>query len=464
MATDSENTRISPRRMSWRSYTAFLLAAAGSSVGLGNVWRFPSELGVHGGTYLYVYIACVLLVAFPLMIAELMIGRIGRADPVKSLSNIASEEQRSQLWQSIAWIGIITSLLIFSFYSVVAGWILYYIMQSLSGAFVNVPAEIVQHSFGALIRNTNQQLLWHSVFVLFVVMVLTQEFRNGLERAVRFLMPLFVGFLVWLLIYVIQFGDYQKSLSFMFHFDLTLITPELFVNALSQALFSLSIGIGILIMYGSYLNQARPLFFGAGVIMVFDIGTALLMSVIIFSITFAFGISPDSGSGLIFETLPVAFAQMSEYGIWWSSAFFIFLFIAALTSGFALLEPSIAMLSNRTRFNRRGAAWLVGLIVWGAGCLCIYAFNNEQFTFYYYNQERVHGLFDVLNILGVHVLLPFTGLLICIFAGWRMSKATARESLSISPKLAYTVWLLCIRFVAPFIITVALLMVLFIPS
>lgn len=455
---------MKPARMSWRSYTAFLLAAAGSSVGLGNVWRFPSELGVHGGTYLYVYIACVLLVAFPLMIAELMIGRIGQADPVKSLSNIAHEERRAQLWQSIGWLGIITSLLIFSFYSVVAGWILFYIMQSLSGGFVNMPAEIVQHSFGALTQNTSQQILWHSVFVLLVVMVLTQEFRNGLERAVRFLMPLFVAFLVWLLAYVIQFGDYEQAIAFMFHFDAQLISPELFVSALSQALFSLSVGIGILIMYGSYLSQARPLFFGGGVIMVFDIGTALLMSVIIFSITFAFGLSPDSGSGLIFETLPVAFAHISNYGVWWSSAFFIFLFIAALTSGFALLEPSIAMLSKRTPFNRRGAAWLIGSIVWALGCASIYSLNSEQFTFYYYDQERVDGLFDVLNIIGIHVLLPLTGLLVCIFAGWRMSKSTAKESMSIKPKFAYYIWLFCIRFVAPAIIAIALFLVILYPA
>lgn len=453
-----------PKRISWGSYAAFLLAAAGSSVGLGNVWRFPSELGEHGGTYLYVYIACVLLVAFPLMIAELMIGRLGQADPVKSMVNIAQEERRAKLWQSIGWLGIVSSILIFSFYSVVAGWILFYIMQSLSGAFVNMPAEIVQHSFGALLRNTNQQMLWHSVFVLMVVMVLTQEFRNGLERAVRFLMPLFIAFLVWLSVYVIQFGDYQQSIKFMFHFDAKSMSPELFVSALSQSLFSLSVGIGILIMYGSYLGESRPLFIGAGAIMVFDIGIALLISVIIFSITFAFGMSPNSGAGLIFETLPVAFAQLSENGIWWSSGFFIFLFIAALTSGFALLEPSIAMLANRTRLNRRVAAWFVGAITWVIGWLSIYSFSSNAFNFYYYDKERVHGFFDVLNIVSIHVLLPFTGLLICIFAGWRMSRSTARASMSIKPKIAYGIWLFCIRYVAPFILVLALGFVLFLPA
>lgn len=450
--------------MSWKSYPAFLLAAAGSSVGLGNVWRFPSELGTYGGTYLYVYIACVLLVAFPLMVAELMVGRLGQADPVKSIKNIAESEKRALLWQSAGWLGLLASIMIFSFYSVVAGWILFYIMQSLSGAFLNMPAEIVQNSYGALIRNTNQQLLWHSVFVLLVVMVLTQEFRKGLERAVRMLTPLFVAFLIWVLVYVIQFGDTEQSIAFMFDFDFSLITPELFVSALSQSLFSLSVGIGILIMYGSYLSSSRPLLLGAGVIMVFDIGIALLMSVIIFSVVFAFNIDPDTGTGLIFETFPVAFAQVSKYGVWWSATFFLFLFIAAITSGFALLEPAIAMLSNRTKLSRRASSWLIGLIAWSIGYLTIMSFNESSFSFYYYDNERVHGVFDALNLVSIHVLLPFISLLICIFTGWRMSQTTTAAALSKKPGLKYFIWLFCIRYIAPFIISLALIMVLFIPA
>jgi len=431
---------------------------------LGNVWKFPYELGLHGGTFLYVYIACVLLVAFPLIIAELLIGRLGQGNPVNSIRAIAAQEHNSGLWEVIGWLGILTSFLIFSFYSVVASWTLFYIMKSLSGAFVDVPAEIVQNSFGALLRDADQQIIWHSVYVLTVVMVLSRGVRSGIERAVRVLMPVFIGFVIWLALYASEVGNFQRAYEFMTRFDLYEITPELFVSALTQALFSLSIGIGILIMYGSYLGESRPLFLGAGTIMVFDTAIALLMGFIILAIVFAFGMHHDTGPGLIFETLPVVFAQITENGIWWSSAFFFLLFVAALTSGFALLEPSIALLSSRWPISRRTAAWLVGVLAWALGWVSIYSFSGSSFSFYYYGEERTRGYFDFFNILATHVLLPLTALLIALFAGWRISKKIAREVLAIRFGLAYRLWRLCIRFVAPFIIGLVLLLVLFLPA
>lgn len=451
-------------RPAWGSYPAFLLAAVGSSIGLGNVWKFPYELGAHGGTFLYVYIACVVLVAFPLILAELWIGRVGRANPVHGIRKITQEFRHSSLWQSIGWLGILTSFLIFSFYSVVASWILFYVMKSLSGAFVNVPAEIVQNSFGALLRNTDQMLIWHSVFVLMVVLVLSREMRTGLELAVRLLMPIFLGFMVWLTLYSIEVGDYQQAYDFMFTFKLSELSAELFVSAMTQALFSLGIGIGILIMYGAYLSHDRPLFLGAGAIMLFDTGIALAMGVTIFSIVFAFGMQPDSGFGLIFETLPVAFSQIPENGEWWASAFFLLLLVAALTSGFALLEPVIALMVDSFSMSRRIAAWIVGALAWCTGLLSIYSFTDLQFNFFYFGEERVNGFFDLLNILTTHVLLPLTALLIALFAGWVMASGTSAELLRERPFLSYRLWRFCTRFIAPFIITAVLLLVLFFPA
>jgi len=454
---DSSSTST---RTTWGSYTAFFLAAVGSSIGLGNVWKFPYELGIHGGTFLWVYIACVILVAFPLILAELWIGRVGQSNPVYSIRKITQEQRKSGLWEVIGWLGIVTSFMIFSFYSVVASWILFYVMKSVSGAFVNVPAEIVQNSFGALLRNTDQMLIWHTVFVLMVVLVLSRDVRTGLERAVRLLMPVFIGFVIWLTLYSSQVGDFPQALEFMFRFNLANLNAELVVSALTQALFSLSIGIGILIMYGSYLGTNRPLFIGAGAIMLFDTGIALLMGLTIFSIVFAFGMEPDSGFGLIFETLPVAFAQMTGYGVWWSSAFFFLLMVAALTSGFALLEPLIALLVDRFSITRRVAAWIVGAMAWSAGWISVYSFNEINFSFYYFGEERINGFFDLLNILATHILLPLTALLVALFAGWRMP-FNQDES---RPFMSFRLWRFCTRFVAPLIIASVLLLVLFFPA
>lgn len=456
---------IPTKRPSWGSYWVFLLAAVGSSVGLGNLWKFPYELGAHGGgTFLLVYIPCVLLVAFPLIMAELMIGRMGQSNPVHSLKNIAREERLSTLWQAIGWLGIITSFLIFSYYSVVASWILFYIMKSISGAFVDMPAEIVQNSFGSLLRNTDQLLIWHTVFVLMIVLVLSQEVKKGVERAVRVLMPLFLGFVLWLCVYAGQVGDFERAYEFMSTFDLNAIDAELIVSALTQALFSLSIGIGILTMYGSYLPKSRPLFSGAAAIMVFDTSIALVMGLVIFSIVFAFGMEPDAGPGLIFETLPVAFSQMTDSSALWSASFFTLLLVAALTSGFALLEPFIAWLIDTFAISRRIAAWIAGALAWFSGLLSVYSFSDLSFSFYYFGEEHTHGYFDFLNILTTHVLMPFTALLVALLAGWRLSRDESEDSLDVRLKLGYKIWRICTKFVAPVAIGVVLLLVLFYPS
>ena len=453
------------KRPSWGSFTAFLMAAIGSSIGLGNIWKFPYELGVHGGgTFLLVYIPCVILIALPLVMAELMIGRMGRGSPVQAIQRITQEQRLSSLWTIIGWLGVLTSFLVFSYYSVVGSWILFYIMQSLFGAFVDMPAEIVQNSYGALLQNTEQLLLWHGVFVLMVVVVLTRDVRRGLERAVRLLMPAFIGFLLWLCFYASTVGDFQKAYDFIFTYDLSLINKELVVSALSQALFSLSIGIGILIMFGSYLNANRPLFFGAGVIMVFDTSIALVMGLLIFSIVFAFGLQADSGPGLIFETLPVAFSQIPTGSALLSASFFILLLATALTSGFSLLEPCISWLIGRFSIQRRYAAWLVGILAWLFGLISVFSFSDLSFNFYYFDEERVNGAFDVLNIVTTHVLMPLTALLVSVFTGWSLSKGDSQEALDVRWSIAYKLWRISIKYITPGILISVLVLVLFYPA
>ena len=444
-----------------------MLAAIGSSIGLGNIWKFPYEMGQHGGgTFLLVYIPCVLLVAFPLMMAEFMLGRSGRSNPVHSLIAIAKNQKKSKVWQVIGWLGILTSFLIFSYYSVVASWILFYIMKSISGSFIDVPAEVVQNSFGALLQNSDQMLIWHSVFVLMVVTVLARAVRRGLERAVRWLMPCFIGLLIWMCVLAGQIGDFERAVNFMLSYDLDSITPELIVTALTQALFSLSIGLGVLIMYGAYLSDGRPLFSGSAVILLSDTAVALAMGFVVFSIVFAFGMQVDSGPGLVFQTLPVAFSQMTNDNLLLSTAFFALLLVAALTSAFAILEPSIVWMTDQfSGISRRVAAWIVGAFAWGAGCLSVYSFNGSNsdfsFAFYYFDSLKVNGYFDLFDVLTTQILMPFTALLVAIFAGWRFSQIKAKESLAIRMNLIYYIWLFCIRIIAPLIICISLVIVMY---
>ena len=457
-----QSKKSTGRLTRWTSYWAFMLAAIGSSIGLGNIWKFPYEMGRHGGgTFLLVYIPCVLLVAFPLMMAEFVIGRRGRSNPVHSIANIARKDKLSGVWQIIGWLGMLISFLIFSYYSVVASWILFYIMKSISGSFVDVPAEVVQNSFGALLHNSDQMLIWHTVFVLLVVTVLARQVRTGLERAVRWLMPCFIGLLIWLCVYASQVGDFDRALAFVFSVDLNAINQQLIVSALSQALFSLSIGAGVLMMYGAYLSGGRPIFSGSAVILLSDTIVAVVMALMIFSIVFAFGMQADAGPGLIFQTLPVAFSQMTSNSILWSTLFFSLLLVAALTSSFALLEPSIVWTIDQFSISRRVAAWLVGVVAWGAGWLSVYSFSEYQFQFYYFDNLQLNGFFDLFNILTTHILMPFTALLIAVFTGWRFSQSQSKQSLSIGLNVAYIVWRFCIRFVAPLIIGAVLILVIY---
>lgn len=441
-----------------------MLAAAGSSIGLGNIWKFPYETGLHhGGTFLLVYIPCALLVAFPLMIAEVVLGKYGRSNPIQGIRDIAKREYLSSLWQIIGWLGLLTSFLIFTFYSVVASWILFFLMQSLSGAFVGMPAEIVQHSFGALLRNSDQMLLWHSVFVLMVVVVLRQGIHYGLERAIRVLMLGFIALLVWLCIFASQVGDFDKALSFLTTVDLGLIDAELVVSALTQALFSLTIGLGALLMFGAYWREGLSIVSATAMVTVFDTLIALLMAVMIFSIVFAFGMSPDSGPGLIFETLPVAFSQMSNNSVAWSSLFFLLLLITSLISALALLEPIVAWMTKAFSISRRLAAWIIGSFAWFGGLASLYSFNDLRFSFFYFGEEKYYGVFDSLNILTIHVLLPLIGLLLAIFVGWRIRQDKSQSVLSVSFKPIYSWWLFCTRWLAPFILAAVLVLVMFYP-
>lgn len=441
------------------------MAAISTSIGLGNIWKFPYELGSHGGgTFLIVYLPCVLLVGLPVIMSEIMIGRYGASNPVHAILRIVRRERLSSLWQSIGWLSIGCGFIIFSFYSVVSSWILFYIMQSVSGTFVDVPAEIVQHSFSALLNNTEQLLIWHTVFVLSVVMILNRGIRRGLERALIILMPCFLGLLIWLCFFASEVGDIERARDFMLSYDLSAIDAELIVSALTQALFSLSVGMGAMIIYGAYLGEGRPLASSAVVVVIFDTAVALTMGLLIFSIVFAFEMRPDTGAGLIFETLPVAFSQLKQNSVLISTAFFALLGVAALTSAFALLEPIIAWMVRRFEISRRFAAWLVGGLAWLAGLPSIFAFNHAQYSFYYFGREFYNGTFDLLNIMATHLLLPLTALLITLFAGWRISRRQSQGVLSLRVETGYRLWRFCTKIIAPIILVIVLLLVLFSPA
>jgi NSS family neurotransmitter:Na+ symporter len=417
-----------------------------------------------GGTFLLVYIPSLLIIAVPVMIAELMIGRSGGSNPVHGLALLAKRERLSSLWQITGWLALLAGFLVFSYYSVVASWILFYIMESVTGSFVDVPAEIVQHSFSALLRNTDQLIIWHTVFVLMVVQILSRSVRVGLERALTILMPCFVALLCCTFYFALQVGDIDSALEFMLSYDISKINTELIVSASTQALFSLSIGLGILLMYGAYLGEKRPIATATAVIVLFDTALALLMAFLIFSVVFAFGMEADSGAGLIFETLPVAFSNMASNSVLWATLFFSLLGVAALTSAIALLEPIIAWMISQFMISRRMAAWCIGSLAWATGFISIYSFSDLRYSFYYFGTERFNGTFDFLNIFTTQMLMPLIALLLTVLAGWRINSKVSRAELAIPLDFVYKIWQFSVRWVTPLLLFIILALVLFVPQ
>jgi len=331
---------------------AFILAAAGSAVGLGNIWKFPYIIGENGGgAFVLVYLACIFLIGVPVLIAEIMIGRRGGQSPVATMRTLTKTEGTSKGWRIIGWNGVVASFLVLSFYAVIGGWSLVYIGKAALGLFVGADAEAIGGQFNDLLANPWELLLWHTVFMAIVVFIVGRGIRKGLEKAVSMLMPMLFLLLVVMVFYAMSSGSFGRAVSFMFSPDFSRLTTEGVLIALGHAAFTLSIGIGVLMAYGSYLPKNINIAKTAMTIAVLDTSVALLAGLAIFPLVFANGLEAGAGPGLIFVTLPLAFGQMGG-GILFGALFFALLLVAAITSAISMLEPVVEWLEEHKGANR----------------------------------------------------------------------------------------------------------------
>lgn len=432
----------------WSSRLAFILAATGSAVGLGNIWRFPYVAGQNGGgAFVLVYVLCVALIGIPIMIAEIMLGRRGRQSPINSMRALASAQGASSAWQLLGWMGILAGFLILSFYSVVAGWTLAYVVRAAGGVFTGLDADQSNAIFTGLVSDPERLLAWHTVFMGMVIMVVARGVASGLEQAVRFLMPALFLLLLVMVIYAAQAGDLRAGLGYLFRPDFSQLIAGghgAILAAMGQAFFSLSLGMGAIMIYGSYLSSQASIGQNVAIIAVMDTMVALLAGVAIFPIVFAYGLEPGEGPGLIFHTLPVAFGQMPG-GRFFGLLFFVLLMVAAWTSAISLLEPIVAWLVEHRSISRVRAAVWAGVTVWLLGIACLLSLNVwSGFTLF------DKGIFDLFDYVTANILLPLGGLLISIFAGWVLTGAVSRAELgATNGQVFYQVWRLLVRFIAP---------------
>ena len=428
----------------WSSRWIFILAATGSAVGLGNIWRFPYVTGESGGgAFVLVYLGCVLLVGLPIMIAEILLGRRGRRSPINTMAELADEEGLSQNWRFLGWMGVLAGFLILSFYSVVAGWSLAYVFYTSTGTFDAATIATSESVFGNLTGSASRLLWWHTLFMAMTIVVVARGVKGGLERAVKFLMPALFLMLVAMVIYAVATGDAGGALRYLFEPDFSKLGGDALLAALGQAFFSLSLGMGSIMIYGSYLPNKASIIGTAGIIAVADTLVAVLAGLAIFPIVFGYGLEPGQGPGLVFVTLTIAFGHMPG-GQFFGTVFFVLLSIAAWTSAISLLEPVAAWLVESRDWGRIRSCLVGGISAWALGIGALLSFNHlSDFT------PGGRTFFDWSEFISTNILLPLGGMFIAIFAGWRMRLASTMDELGAGPSAPYRAWLGLILFVAP---------------
>ncbi|WP_373182008.1 sodium-dependent transporter [Halomonas campaniensis] len=427
----------------WSSKMTFVLAAAGSAVGLGNIWRFSYMVGDSGGAaFVLIYLACVALVGLPILVAEWLIGRRGQENPINAMADLARKSGHLPAWALVGASGVLAAFLILSFYSVIGGWSLSYTLGSVTGRFTGQDADGTGAIFGSLLGSPGMLTLWHTAFMALVIWIVARGVTKGLEGAVRTLMPGLVVLLIVLVGYGMTTGHFGEALAFMFRPDWSAVTGGVVLAAMGQAFFTLSLGMGIMMAYGSYLGEDVSLIGTARTVIILDTVIALLAGLAIFPIVFANGMSPADGPGLIFINLPVAFGNMTG-GMILGLMFFLLLTFAALTSAISLLEPVVELMEERTPLSRVAATLVGGAAVWALGIAALMSFNVwDSFLIFGLN------VFDLLDTFTSKFLLPLTGLGAILFVAWCLDRQGVADELALSGGRE-RLWHVVARYVAP---------------
>lgn len=431
----------------WSSRWVFILAATGSAVGLGNIWKFPYIAGANGGgAFVLVYLLCIFMVGIPIMMAEIMMGRRGRHSPVNTMRVLAEEAGRGSYWQYLGWMGVLAGFLILSYYSVIAGWALAYVFRTASGIFEGATADGVGNIFGQFISDPERLLAWHTIFMVMTIVVVSRGVRHGLEKAVIYMMPALFILLLVMVGYAMNSGAFLEGVEFLFQPDFSAISANGVLIAMGHAFFTLSLGMGAIMVYGSYLPQKTSIAGATIFIALADTAVALLAGLAIFPIVFANGLAPGMGAGLVFETLPIAFGQMPA-GAFFGALFFILVVFAAWSSSISLIEPAITWLVENRGMKRLNAAIWTGLFSWLVGIGSILSFNVWSGEDY---QVLGKTFFDLLDYIAANVMLPLGGLFIALFAGWMMKREASAEEFAMGGNgWFYGLWRLVIRYVTP---------------
>ena len=447
-------------RGSFGSQLGVILASAGSAVGLGNIWRFPTEVGKGGGAaFILIYLAFIFLLAMPVMISEFVIGRSARSNAIGAFQKLAPGKP----WILAGIMGVLGGFLVLSFYSVVAGWTLHYTIQSALGQLQGGKGTDFGAAFNAFVSDPWQPILYLAIFMLLTHLVVARGIQHGIERYSKLMMPLLLAIIVLLVAFSLTMPGAKDGIRFLLQPDLSEVTPDVVLGAMGQAFFSLSVGLGCLVTYASYFSKETRLVKSAMNVCIIDTMVAVLSGFIIFPTVFSVGISPDAGPGLVFITLPnvflLSFSEMPVIGYAFALLFYVLLLLAALTSSISMHEICTAFISEHFSKSRRKAAAIVTVICLVLGGFCSLSFGPwKEVTF------CGKGIFDLFDYTVTKFLMPLGGLLITLFVGWYFDRKLVEQQLTNDgsiPVRTMKPLLFLIRWVAPFGILVIFLNELF---
>ncbi|MCT8137181.1 sodium-dependent transporter [Anaerobacillus sp. CMMVII] len=441
--------QLDSNREQWNSRIGFILAAMGSAVGLGNIWRFSYVTGENGGAaFLVIYLLCILAIGIPVVLAEFTIGKKAQSDVVGSFEKLAPGKP----WIVAGIMGVASAFIILSFYGVVAGWTVKYFFSYLTGGFTVQDSSEYVGIFVGFISSPFQPLLWQFIFMSMTIGIVYLGVKKGIEASNKILMPSLAILVIILAGYSLSLGGASEAFSFLFTPDWSALKePKVYLAALGQAFFSLSLGMGALITYGGYLSKKEKLPGAAVSVAGLDTLFALVAGLMIFPAVFAFGISPDEGAGLAFITLPSIFEQMA-FGTLFGLLFFLLLAAAALSSAVSLLEVAVAYFIRKFTWSRKKASIIVGSIIFLMGVpssLGQGIWSNIRFF--------DNDILDSMDFIASNILLPLGGLIIALFMGWGWKKSDALEASDFGDSALGHAWIFTLRFIAPIAIFIIFL-------
>lgn len=435
------------KRDHFASKIGFVLAAAGSAIGLGAIWKFPYMAGTNGGSvFVLLFIISTLLIGLPILLAEFVIGRKGQSDAITALKKLAPGKK----WFLIGWSGFFFSFIILSFYSVVGGWILSYLTRAFMFSLDNKGENYYGALFETIIANPWEVLIGQAVFMLLTILIVQGGIEAGIERASRIMMPALLIFFIVLVIRSLTLDGAMEGVKFMFVPDWSYFNAQTMLLALGQAFFSLSVGVAGMMTYASYLPKEQKLGNSAFSVSMLNIGISLMAGLVIFPAVFALGYSPNEGPGLVFIILPAVFEQI-PYGAFFMLLFFILMLFATLTSSIAMLETVVSMGIKNAYDKRKRSSWIYGLLIFLVGI-------PSALSFGVFSDFKILGktFFDSADFLTNNIGLPLGALLISIFAGYVLKKQETFEELNIS-SLSFNIWYFIVRYLAPIAIILVFL-------